>query len=89
MEHKFATNVSGQLAVLRAVAPSMRSRRGGAIANLGSIGDWQGSLAAGIYCETNAVGVVQTLHEKVGDVLGALVIVDDSRKAPPSATKTL
>ncbi|KAB2573275.1 Short-chain dehydrogenase/reductase SDR [Lasiodiplodia theobromae] len=60
IERQFATNVFGQLAVLRAVVPSMRSRRTGTIANLGSIGGWQGSPAAGIYCATKAAIAIYT-----------------------------
>ncbi|EEY23689.1 serine 3-dehydrogenase [Verticillium alfalfae VaMs.102] len=50
----FNTNVFGQLNVLRAVLPVMRKQRSGIIANLGSIGGWSGSPAAGLYCATKA-----------------------------------
>lgn len=32
----------------------MRARKSGVVANLGSIGSWHGSAAAGIYCATKA-----------------------------------
>ncbi|KAL2016714.1 hypothetical protein VTK56DRAFT_3143 [Thermocarpiscus australiensis] len=51
---QFATNVFGQLNVARAVLPYMRKQRSGVIANLGSIGGWHGSPAAGLYCATKA-----------------------------------
>ncbi|KAL8731490.1 MAG: hypothetical protein Q9181_004277 [Wetmoreana brouardii] len=51
---QFETNVFGQLNVLRAVLPHMRARRSGVIANLGSIGGWVGTPAAGLYCATKA-----------------------------------
>jgi NAD(P)-dependent dehydrogenase (short-subunit alcohol dehydrogenase family) len=51
---QFETNVFGQLNVIRAVLPFMRARKSGVVANLGSIGSWQGSPAAGLYCATKA-----------------------------------
>ena len=50
----FNTNVFGQLNVLRAVLPVMRRQRSGTVANLGSIGGWRGTAAAGLYCATKA-----------------------------------
>ncbi|KAL1623599.1 hypothetical protein SLS56_008239 [Neofusicoccum ribis] len=58
VDRQFATNIYGQLNVLRAVAPHMRARRSGVIANLGSIGGWAGGAAAGIYCATKAAVAV-------------------------------
>ncbi|KAM5436356.1 hypothetical protein MferCBS31731_005847 [Microsporum ferrugineum] len=46
----FATNVFGQMAIIRAVAPYMRAQRSGTIANLGSICGWRGSASVGVYC---------------------------------------
>ncbi|KAF4534862.1 putative 3-oxoacyl-(acyl-carrier-protein) reductase protein [Lasiodiplodia theobromae] len=57
VDAQFATNVFGQLNVLRAAVPHMRSQQqpaGGVIANLGSIGGWRGTPAAGVYCATKA-----------------------------------
>ncbi|KAI1749772.1 serine 3-dehydrogenase [Xylaria castorea] len=48
----FDTNVFGQLNMMRAVLPLMRQRRSGIIANLGSIGGWNGTPGAGLYCAT-------------------------------------
>jgi NAD(P)-dependent dehydrogenase (short-subunit alcohol dehydrogenase family) len=50
----FDTNVFGQLNVLRAVLPIMRRQRSGVVANLGSIGGWNGTPGAGLYCATKA-----------------------------------
>ncbi|KAL2755268.1 hypothetical protein ACRALDRAFT_1064559 [Sodiomyces alcalophilus JCM 7366] len=50
----FNTNVFGQLNVIRAVLPAMRKQRSGVVANLGSMGSWFGSPAAGVYCATKA-----------------------------------
>ncbi|KAI5814559.1 3-oxoacyl-reductase [Pyronema omphalodes] len=49
---QFNTNVFGALAVLRAVLPYMRARRSGVIANMGSIGGWNGHVNAGLYCSS-------------------------------------
>ncbi|GME51966.1 3-oxoacyl-(acyl-carrier-protein) reductase [Neofusicoccum parvum] len=68
VDRQFATNVYGQLNVLRAVAPHMRARRSGVIANLGSIGGWAGGAAAGIYCATKAA--VAVYSEALRDELG-------------------
>ncbi|KAL8989052.1 MAG: hypothetical protein Q9169_008448 [Polycauliona sp. 2 TL-2023] len=57
---QFQTNVFGQLNVARAVLPHMRARRSGVIANMGSIGGWLGSPAAGLYCATKAAITVYT-----------------------------
>jgi NAD(P)-dependent dehydrogenase (short-subunit alcohol dehydrogenase family) len=54
VEAIFSTNVFGQLNVMRAVLPIMRQQRAGAIANLGSIGGWNGTPGAGLYCATKA-----------------------------------
>lgn len=64
---QFQTNVFGQLNVIRAVLPYMRERRSGVIANLGSIGGWVGTPAAGLYCATKAAVTVLTesLREEV------------------------
>ncbi|KAI1172128.1 serine 3-dehydrogenase [Nemania sp. FL0916] len=50
----FDTNVFGQLNMLRALLPLMRRQRAGVIANLGSIGGWNGTPGAGLYCATKA-----------------------------------
>lgn len=54
VREQFETNVFGQLNVIRAVLPFMRACKSGVVANLGSIGSWQGSPAAGLYCATKA-----------------------------------
>lgn len=53
-EAQFATNVFGQLNVIRAVLPVLRSQRLGVVANMGSIGGWVGMPAAGLYCASKA-----------------------------------
>ncbi|PLB53827.1 3-oxoacyl-reductase [Aspergillus steynii IBT 23096] len=58
LEAQFAVNVFSPVRVIRAVAPSMRARSAGIIANIGSIGGWNGSPSAGFYCASKAaVGV--------------------------------
>ncbi|KAJ5332091.1 Short-chain dehydrogenase/reductase SDR [Penicillium brevicompactum] len=59
-EAVFATNVFGQMRVLRAVLPSMRKQKPGVVANLGSIGGWSGTPAAGLYCATKAAVAIYT-----------------------------
>lgn len=54
----FNTNVFGQLNVLRAVLPVMRKQRSGTVANLGSIGGWYGTPAAGLYCATKSCAAI-------------------------------
>lgn len=54
----FDTNVFGQLNVVRAVLPVLRGQRSGVVANLGSIGGWRGTPAAGLYCATKACAAV-------------------------------
>ncbi|KAI0437524.1 serine 3-dehydrogenase [Xylaria telfairii] len=54
----FDTNVFGQLNMIRAVLPLMRRGRSGIIANLGSIGGYNGTPGAGLYCATKACASV-------------------------------
>lgn len=63
----FNTNVFGQLAVTRAVLPYMRERKSGVIANMGSIGGWQGGIGIGLYCSTKfaLVGISESLRDEV------------------------
>ncbi len=51
---QFDTNVFGQLNVIRAVLPVLRSQRLGVVANMGSVGGWVGTPAAGVYCASKA-----------------------------------
>ncbi|KAF3491365.1 3-oxoacyl-acyl-carrier-protein reductase [Arthroderma uncinatum] len=60
IQKSFATNVFGQMNVLRAVIPRMREQKSGTIANLGSIGGWAGGPSAGIYCATKAAIAIYT-----------------------------
>lgn len=60
VEDHFDVNVFGQLRVLRAVLPSMRAHKSGVVANLGSIGGWSGTPAAGLYCATKAAIAIYT-----------------------------
>ncbi len=49
VRRQFEVNVFGPLRVIRAVLPHLRSRRGGHILNITSIGGLQGMPAAGVY----------------------------------------
>ncbi|KAH8168144.1 hypothetical protein CIB48_g20 [Xylaria polymorpha] len=63
----FDTNVFGQLNMIRAVLPLMRRERSGVIANLGSIGGWNGTPGAGLYCATKACAslISEALRDEV------------------------
>lgn len=67
VEAEFQTNVFGQLNIIRAVLPSMRAAMSGVVANLGSIGGWRGTPAAGIYCATKACAsiIAESLRSEV------------------------
>ncbi|KAI8941176.1 hypothetical protein NX059_002413 [Plenodomus lindquistii] len=67
VEAQFSTNVFGQLNIIRAVLPVMRKKRSGVVANLGSIGGWAGSPAAGLYCATKACATIlaESLRQEV------------------------
>ena len=58
VESQFNTNVFGQLNVIRAVLPIMRAKRSGVVANMGSIGGWHGTPAAGLYCASKACSTI-------------------------------
>ncbi|KAF9891835.1 hypothetical protein FE257_003320 [Aspergillus nanangensis] len=60
IEDQFDTNVFSQIRLLRAVVPSMRARRCGVVANLGSIGGWRGTPGAGLYCASKAAVAIYT-----------------------------
>jgi len=49
VERMFAINVFGALAVIRAVLPSMRARRAGAIINISSLGGLMAGAGSGYY----------------------------------------
>ncbi|KGO67874.1 Short-chain dehydrogenase/reductase SDR [Penicillium italicum] len=57
---QFDVNVFSQIRILRAALPSMRARKSGLVANFGSIGGWEGSPAAGMYCATKAAVAIYT-----------------------------
>lgn len=57
---QFDVNVFSQIRLLRAVLPSMRARRAGVIANLGSIAGWDGTPVAGFYCASKAAIAIYT-----------------------------
>lgn len=67
VQAQFNANVFGQLNMIRAVLPVMRAKRSGVVANLGSIGGWHGSAAAGLYCATKACAAIlaESLREEV------------------------
>lgn len=62
----FNVNVFGLLAVTRAVLPSMRARRSGVIAGMGSIGGRSGGAGCGLYCSTKfaLTPIFQALREE-------------------------
>ncbi|KAG2417680.1 hypothetical protein HFD88_008899 [Aspergillus terreus] len=60
IKDEFDINVFSQIRVLRAVLPSMRARRSGVVANLGSIGGWRGPPAVGMYCASKAAIAIYT-----------------------------
>lgn len=60
VENHFDVNVFGQMRVLRAVLPGMRAQKSGVVANLGSIGGWSGTPAAGLYCASKAAIAIYT-----------------------------
>ncbi|KAF1961332.1 3-oxoacyl-reductase [Byssothecium circinans] len=67
VEAQFNANVFGQLNVIRAVLPIMRKQRSGVVANMGSIGGWHGTPAAGLYCATKACSTIlaEALRQEV------------------------
>lgn len=67
VEAQFQTNVFGQLNVIRAVLPVMRAKRSGVVANMGSIGGWHGTPAAGMYCASKACATIlaESLRQEV------------------------
>lgn len=66
---QFEVNVFGQLAVLRAVLPSMRKRRAGHVVNVTSVSGLAAWAGTGIYCASKfafeAIG--QTLAQEVAE----------------------
>ncbi|RDW92934.1 uncharacterized protein DSM5745_00256 [Aspergillus mulundensis] len=56
----FDVNVFSQIRLLRAILPSMRARKSGVIANIGSIAGWSGHPAAGFYCASKAAVAMYT-----------------------------
>lgn len=75
---QFETNVFGQLTVIRAVLPHMRSRKSGVIANMGSVGGWTGTLGTGVYCSTKfaLVGITEALRLEVAHVGIEVTIIE-------------
>lgn len=57
---QFDVNVFSQLRIVRAVLPSMRARKSGIVANLGSIGGWRGYPTASMYCASKAAIAIYT-----------------------------
>ncbi|KAI9036186.1 SDR family oxidoreductase [Aspergillus affinis] len=57
---QFSVNLFSQIRLVRAVTPSMRARRAGTIASLGSIGAWTGYPATGLYCASKAAVAIYT-----------------------------
>lgn len=68
VEQMFRTNVLGVLAMVRAVAPHMRSRRSGYIMTVGSIGSFRGGAALGLYAATKhaLAGINDALAAELG-----------------------
>ncbi|KAJ3284265.1 hypothetical protein HK104_010024 [Borealophlyctis nickersoniae] len=63
----FNTNVFGLCTVTTAILPHMRARKSGVIANMGSIGGWNGTPVAGPYCATKFAleGLTEALRAEV------------------------
>lgn len=57
----FNANVFGVLNVVRAFSPYLRAQQSGVIANISSIGAWQGLPGCGLYCATKSA--VATISE--------------------------
>lgn len=72
----FETNVFGLLAVTRAVLPHMRSRKGGHVVNLSSVGGVAAAPGYGVYCATKFAveGISEALHAELAP-LGIRVTV--------------
>jgi NAD(P)-dependent dehydrogenase (short-subunit alcohol dehydrogenase family) len=72
---QFEVNVFGQLAMMRAILPAMRARRGGLIVNITSVSGLATWAGTGVYCASKfaleAIG--RTLAAEVGE-LGIRVI---------------
>ncbi|KAK5048478.1 hypothetical protein LTR84_005568 [Exophiala bonariae] len=66
---QFATNVFGLLNVTRAFLPYFRAQRSGVIANLSSIGGWNGSPGVGLYCASKwaVSGISETLSNELAE----------------------
>lgn len=75
---QFETNFFGQLAVIRAVLPHMRSRKSGVIANMGSIVGWAGSVGVSVYCATKfaLVGITEALRLEVAHLGIEVTIIE-------------
>ena len=72
---QFETNVIGPLAVLKAVLPAMRARRGGRVVNISSVSGLATWPGTGVYCASKfaLVALTQTLAAEVAE-LGVRVI---------------
>ncbi|WP_446045650.1 oxidoreductase [Streptomyces olivaceus] len=76
VEALFATNFHGPVALIKAVLPSMRSRRAGAIVNVSSIAGQYSAPGSGYYSATKFAleGMSDALRKEVGP-LGIKVLV--------------
>jgi NAD(P)-dependent dehydrogenase (short-subunit alcohol dehydrogenase family) len=72
---QFETNVIGPLAVLKAVLPAMRARRGGRVVNISSVSGLAAWAGTGVYCASKfaLVALTQTLAAELAE-LGVAVI---------------
>jgi NAD(P)-dependent dehydrogenase (short-subunit alcohol dehydrogenase family) len=67
---QFETNVMGPLAMLKAVLPAMRARRGGRIINITSVSGLAVWAGTGVYCASKWAleGLTQTLAAEVAEL---------------------
>ncbi|KAI1798872.1 NAD(P)-binding protein [Daldinia bambusicola] len=76
--NQFSTNVLGIMSLTRHALHHMRPRRGGVIANFGSLASWQGVPAASYYCASKfaVTGFTETVHAEVSGLGISAVIVE-------------
>jgi NAD(P)-dependent dehydrogenase (short-subunit alcohol dehydrogenase family) len=83
---QFETNVMGPLAMLKAVLPAMRARRGGRIINITSVSGLAVWAGTGVYCASKWAleGLTQTLAAEVAELGIKVTNVAPAACAPAS-----
>jgi NAD(P)-dependent dehydrogenase (short-subunit alcohol dehydrogenase family) len=66
---QFATNVFGLLNTTRAIVPYLRAQKSGVVANLSSVGAWNGYAGVGLYCASKwtVSGLSETLYYELAE----------------------